>query len=243
MITIDITISLRNWANAETTPRLLRSLFAECFGSALLSCAVIGSGIAAQRLSPGNVGLELFENAVATAAILYVLILTLRPVSGAHFNPIVTLVSSMTRDLKWANAPAYIGAQIFGCVSGAELANLMFSVHVTSLSTTYRSTGPHVLSEVVATAGLVWVIFSLVRAKQATAVAGAVSAYIGGAYFFTSSTSFANPAITIGRMFTNSFAGIAPGSAPWFIVAQLIGGAVGLVLVLYLLPTSLERTP
>ena len=218
-------------------PSLTRRLLAESLGSAALTAIVVGSGIAAQRLSPRDVGLELLENAIVTGLGLYVLIVVFARVSGAHFNPVVTLVSAASRGVAWRDVPAYVLAQVLGCVLGAMTANAMFSRALISLSTHHRASGAHLLAEAIATAGLVVVIFALVRTRQQTLVAAAVGCYIAAAYFFTSSTSFANPAITVGRMFSNSFAGIAPASAPAFIIAQLLGGASGGALVAYLFST------
>ena len=218
-------------------PSLTRHLLAESLGSAALTAIVVGSGIAAQRLSPRDVGLELLENAIVTGLGLYVLIVVFARVSGAHFNPVVTLVSAASRGVAWRDVPAYVLAQVLGCVLGAMTANAMFSRALISLSTHHRASGAHLLAEAIATAGLVVVIFALVRTRQQTLVAAAVGCYIAAAYFFTSSTSFANPAITVGRMFSNSFAGIAPASAPAFIIAQLLGGASGGALVAYLFST------
>lgn len=218
-------------------PSLTRRLLAESLGSAALTAIVVGSGIAAQRLSPRDVGLELLENALVTGLGLYVLIVVFARVSGAHFNPVITLVSAASRGVAWRDVPAYVLAQVLGCVLGAMTANAMFSRALISLSTHHRASGAHLLAEAIATAGLVVVIFALVRTRQQTLVAAAVGCYIAAAYFFTSSTSFANPAITVGRMFSNSFAGIAPASAPAFIIAQLLGGAGGGALVAYLFST------
>jgi glycerol uptake facilitator-like aquaporin len=196
---------------------------------------VIGSGIAASRLSPGDVGLQLFENAAATAAGLFTFILIFGPVSGAHFNPVVSLVDASFGGLRWRHAFAYIPAQIAGCIAGAIAANTMFALSAVSISTTHRASPSHLFAEVIATLGLLLVIFSLARTRRGSLAPAAVGAYIGAAYFFTSSTSFANPAIDIGRMFSNTFAGIAPASVPAFVVVQLIGGAVaiGVIRVLY----------
>jgi arsenate reductase len=210
---------------------LWRRLLAELLGSAFLAAVVIGSGIAAQNLSPGNVGLELFENAAATAAGLYALILMFGPVSGAHFNPIVSFVDAAFDGLPWREACAYLPAQVAGCVGGAVVANLMFSRAAVSISTHHRATGAHFLSEIVATLGLILVIFALARSGRSRHAPAAVGAYIGAAYFFTSSTSFANPAITIGRMLSNSFAGIEPSSVPSFVVAQVVGGVIAFVVI------------
>ncbi|WP_039743077.1 aquaporin [Salinibacterium sp. PAMC 21357] len=222
-----------------TAPRsltLARRLTAEFVGSAGLAAVVIGSGIAAQQLSPSDVGLQLLENALATAFGLGVLILVFMTVSGAHFNPVVSIVDSLSGLRSWRDTAFYIPVQIFGCIVGAIFANLMFGQAAVTVSTTVRLTPGHFLSEVVATAGLIVVIFALVRTGRATLAPIAVGAYIGGAYFFTSSTSFANPAITVGRMFSDTFAGIAPTSAPGFIAAQLIGAAIGYLLVRFIFP-------
>ncbi len=215
---------------------LWRRLAAEWLGSALLAALVIGSGIAAQQLTPDDTGRELLYNAAATAAGLYALILMFGPVSGAHFNPVVSWVDAAFGGLRWRDALAYLPAQVTGCVSGAVLANIMFSRAAVTLSTHHRATGAHFLSEIVATAGLLLVIFALARTGRSSTAPAAVGAYIGAAYWFTSSTSFANPAITVGRMLSNSFAGIAPSSAPGFIAAQILGGAVGLGIIKILYP-------
>jgi arsenate reductase len=213
-----------------------RRLLAEYLGATLLTSVVIGSGIAAQKLSPGATGLQLLENAAATAAGLFVIILMFGAVSGAHFNPVVSLVDAAFGGTTWRDASAYVPAQVAGCVSGAVLANLMFGLSAVSISTTHRATSGHFLSEVVATAGLVLVIFALARSRRNALAPAAVGAYIGAAYFFTSSTSFANPAIVVGRMLSNTFAGIAPSSAPSFIAAEIVGGIVGFALVRALYP-------
>ncbi|MDN3495167.1 MIP/aquaporin family protein [Planococcus sp. APC 4015] len=220
-----------------------RAAAGELLGSAGLAAVVVGSGIAAQRLSPADVGLQLLENAIATALGLTVLILVFASVSGAHFNPVVTLVDIALHRRRWSTAAVYLPAQVIGCISGAVLANAMFAAPAVSWSTTSRSGWPLLLSEVVATAGLIVVIFALVRTGRSHLAAPAVGAYIGAAYFFTSSTSFANPAITIGRMFSDTFAGIAPASALPFIGAQLIGAAIGGVLVVALFPSSATSEP
>jgi glycerol uptake facilitator-like aquaporin len=214
-----------------------RRLAAEFVGSALLTTVVVGSGIAAQRLST-DTGLQLLENAVVTALGLTVLILVFQPVSGAHFNPVVTTVDALLGGRPWRDLVGYLPAQIGGCVAGAVLGNLMFGQDAVSWSITERATWPHALAEVVATAGLVLVIFALVRSGRVAIVAPAVGAYIGAAYFFTSSTSFANPAITIGRMFTDTFAGIAPTSVPVFLAAQVAGGLVGWLAIRIFFPAD-----
>ncbi len=220
------------------TPATTRALVGEFLGSALLAAVVVGSGIAAQTLSPSDVGLALFENSFATALGLGVLILVFQTVSGAHFNPVVSIVDALLHRKGAAITAAYIPAQIVGCIGGAVLANLMFAEPAIAWSTTDRATGPHLLAEVVATAGLVLVIFALVRTGRSHLAAPAVGAYIGAAYFFTSSTSFANPAITIGRSFSDTFAGIAPSSVLPYIAAQLVGAALGWALVRGLFPVG-----
>ena len=219
-----------------TGAALWRRLAAEFLGSAFLAAVVIGSGIAAQRLSPGDTGLELLENAAATAAGLFAAILMFGPVSGAHFNPVVSLADAAFGGLRWREAAAYLPAQVAGCITGAVAANLMFALAAVSISTKHRASGAHFLSEVIATAGLVMVIFALARSGRSRTSPAAVGAYIGAAYFFTSSTSFANPAITIGRMFSGTFAGIAPSSAPAFIAAQIVGGVAGTLIIRMLYP-------
>lgn len=217
------------------TAPLSRRLFAEFLGSAFLATLVIGSGIAAVQLSPNDVGLELFENAAATAVGLFAIILMFGPVSGGHFNPVVSIVDAAFGGLTWRDAGAYIPAQIAGCSFGALVANAMFGLSAISISTHHRASPAHMLGEVVATLGLILVIFALVRSHRAVMAPAAVGAYIGAAYWFTSSASFANPAISIGRMFSNSFAGIAPASVVAYVIAQLVGGAlaVGGIRVLY----------
>jgi len=214
---------------------LWRRLVAEFLGSAFLAAVIIGSGIAAQRLSPGDTGLQLFENAAVTAAGLFAIILMFGPVSGGHFNPVVSFVDAAFGGLRWRDAAAYLPAQVVGCVVGAIVANLMFSLPAAELSTKHRASAAHFLAEVVATLGLLLVIFALARSGRSRSAPAAVGAYIGAAYFFTSSTSFANPAITVGRMFSNTFAGIASASVPTFVAAQVVGGllAIGVILVLY----------
>jgi arsenate reductase len=210
---------------------LARRLFAELLGSAFLAALVIGSGVAAQTLSPNDVGLELFENAAATAAGLFTIILMFGPVSGGHFNPVVSLADASFGGLSWRDAVAYVPAQVAGCILGAVTANGMFSLAAISISTHHRATPAHLFSEVIATGGLILVIFSLARTRRASTAPAAVGAYIGAAYFFTSSASFANPAISIGRIFSDTFAGIAPASVPSYIVAQLVGGALAVLVV------------
>lgn len=230
--------------NAKPSPPpLARRLLAESVGTALLVTIVVGSGIAAQQLSPGQVGLQLLENSTATVLGLGVLILMFGPVSGAHFNPVVSLIDWVLGRRDGTGLPrmevlAYSTAQICGAVIGAVLANAMYGLAAVQISEHHRATGPVLLAETVATAGLIALIFSLARNGKGGLSAAAVGAYIGSAYWFTSSTSFANPAVTIGRMFSDTFAGIAPASVPAFIAAQLVGGGVGAILVLALYPDA-----
>jgi glycerol uptake facilitator-like aquaporin len=222
---------------------LWRRLLAEFAGTALLVSVVVGSGIAAAQLSPNDVGLQLLENSTATAFGLAVLILLFGPVSGAHFNPVVTgadwlLGRRAGTGITAGHAMAYVLAQLPGGIAGALLANLMFDRQIIEISAKHRVTPGHLVGEVVATAGLIALIFALARSKRAGLSAAAVGAYIGAAYWFTSSTSFANPAVTIGRIFSDTFAGIAPSSAPGFIAAQIVGALLGLGLVAVLYPEA-----
>ena len=218
------------------TAPLGRRLLAEFLGSAFLAAVVIGSGIAAARLSPDDTGLALLENAAATAAGLFAIILMFGPISGGHFNPVVSLVDAYFGGLSRRDAAKYIPAQIAGCICGAVLANLMFALSAVSVAQTHRATPAHMLAEAVATIGLLMVIFSLARTGRGATAPAAVGAYIGAAYWFTSSTSFANPAITIGRGFSDTFAGIAPASVPSFALAQLAGGVIAFFVVRVLYP-------
>lgn len=222
---------------------LPRRLLAEFLGTATLVAIVVGSGIAAQTMSPGDEGLQLLENAAATAAGLFVLILVLGSVSGAHFNPVVSVVDAVLGGRPWSDVAAYVPAQCAGGIVGAVLANLMFGDAAVSISTHARSSPALWLSEVVATVGLIITIFALARTARGHLAAAAVAAYIGSAYFFTASTSFANPAVTLGRVFSDSFAGIAPGSAPAFVLAQVVGAAVATVFVVYLWPVPSAPPP
>jgi glycerol uptake facilitator-like aquaporin len=212
-----------------------RRLLAEFLGSAMLATIVIGSGIAAQHLSPGDVGLELFENAAATGAGLFAIILMFGPVSGAHFNPLISFVDAGFGGISWRVAFAYLPAQVAGCAAGAGLANVMFGQAVVSISSKSRASVGHFVAEVVASLGLLVLVFAIARTGRASTAPAAVGCYIGAGYFFTSSTSFANPAITVGRMFSNSFAGIAPSSVPVFVAAQALGAvlAAGVIRLLY----------
>lgn len=220
---------------------ILRVLLAEFLGTAGLVAIVVGSGIAASRLSPGDQGLQLLENSLATALGLAVLIVMFQPISGAHFNPAVTLaLMRQGGPLAKRRAPWVIAAQSVGALAGVTLASAMFGAPL-AVSTTLRVTPGTVVAEVVATLGLVLLILVLVRTERALWVGPAVGAYIGAAYWFTSSTSFANPAVTIGRVFTDSFAGIDPGSAVWFVAAQAVGAACAMGLARVLAPAAEAR--
>jgi glycerol uptake facilitator-like aquaporin len=220
---------------------LFRPLLAEFIGAALLVTVVVGSGIAAAQLSPDDVGLQLLENSTATVFGLAVLILMFGPISGAHFNPVVSAADWLLgrragTGISAATLGAYTVVQILGGICGAVLANVMFDLRALEISTKDRITIGHLVGEVVATAGLIALIFALARTGRAAMSAAAVGAYIGAAYWFSSSTSFANPAVTIGRVFSDTFAGIAPGSAPGFIAAQIVGALIGLALIVALYP-------
>ncbi|MEQ4517980.1 MIP/aquaporin family protein [Pseudarthrobacter sp. B907] len=223
-------------------PPLWRRAVAELLGTSLLVTVVVGSGIAAQQLSPNDLGLQLLQNSTATVLGLTVLILVLGPVSGAHFNPAVSAVDWLLgrrsgTGMTLPELGTYVLAQAVGAVGGSVVANAMFEVG-TSISAKERTTSGHLLAEVIATAGLILLIFALAATKRGALAAPAVGAYIGAAYWFTSSTSFANPAVTVGRVFSDTFAGIAPVSVPAFILAQLLGAAVGLGLLLVLFPSA-----
>lgn len=204
-------------------------------GSASLATIVVGSGVAATNLT-ADVGLQLLINAITTAFGLFVLITVLGPLSGAHFNPLVSAVDYALGLRGLRDIAPYVLAQVVGCIVGSILANAMFELPLVSWSSTDRVTAGHLLAEVVATAGLIFVIFALARTGRAHLAASVVATYIGAAYFFTSSTSFANPAITIGRMFSDSFAGIAPTSVLPFLGAQVIGAVLGFAAVIFLAP-------
>lgn len=213
----------------------MRRAAAEAIGTGLLLIAVIGSGVAAQRLSPHDVGLELLENAVATGVALVAIILAVESVSGAHLNPVVSLADAVLGGLGWREVGAYVGAQLAGAMVGAVLANLMFSLPAVTISHHSRSSPGMWLGEVIATFGLLLVIFGVVGSGRAASAPVAVGAYITGAYWFTSSTSFANPAVTLARTLSDTFAGISPASVPLFVATQLLGAAlaVGAVRVLW----------
>jgi glycerol uptake facilitator-like aquaporin len=223
-------------------PTPVRRLVAEFVGTGVLVAVVVGSGIAAQHLSPRDVGLQLLENSTATVFGLAVLILVFAPVSGAHFNPVVSAVDWLLgrrsrTGLPGALLAGYVAAQIAGGIAGAVLANAMFDQRAAQIATHHRVTTGHLLGEAVATAGLVTVVFASSRVGRPTPVtAAAVAGWIGAAYWWCSSTAFANPAVTLGRMFSDTFAGIAPPSALWFIAAQFLGAAAGFGLVHVVFP-------
>jgi glycerol uptake facilitator-like aquaporin len=215
---------------------IARRAVAEFIGTALLLIAVIGSGIAAQRLSPGEPGLELLENAMATGVALVAIIMAIGAVSGAHLNPVVSIADATFGGMRWREVGVYSVAQVLGAATGAVLANLMFSLAPVSISDHSRSSPNLWLAEVIATFGLLLVIFGVVRSGRAATVPFAVGAYIAGAYFFTSSTSFANPAATLARTLSNTLSGIDPGSVPAFIAAQVVGLGVALGAIRVLWP-------
>lgn len=224
-----------------TAPRpldLTRRATAEGVATALLVALVVGSGIAAERLSPGDVGLQLLENSLATGLGLTALVATFLAASGAHLNPVVTLVERLHGTRTTRDTVAYIAAQVTGACVGAVAANLMFDLPAITLSTHHRGSAGLWLGEVLATFGLVTVILGVVRSGRLDAVPLAVGGYIAAAYWWTSSTSFANPAVTVGRMLTDTFAGIQPGSAPLFVVAQLVGGGLAVAFARFVFPPS-----
>ncbi|WAB84135.1 aquaporin [Microcella daejeonensis] len=228
-------------STAPAPPALRRRLLAELLGSAGLAMTVIGSGIMATRLTD-EPGLQLLINALVTAMALPVLIACLAPIGGAHLNPAVSLVMALRRELPPREALAYAGAQVLGCLSGAVVAHLQFGLPAGQLATTARLSGPTLLAEAIATAGLVAVILLLIAARRPLVIAPAVGAYIGAAYFVTSSTSFANPAITIGRMASDTYAGIAPLDGLGFIGAQLVGALLGMLVVRLLVGRPAARS-
>lgn len=224
------------------TPPLPRRLLAEFLGTGLLVAVVVGSGVAAQRLSPDDTGLQLLQNSLATVFGLGVLVLVLGPVSGAHLNPVVSAVDWWLGrrgggGLSAGDLGAYAVAQTAGGASGALLANVMFGLPAVQVATTARAGAGLWIGEVVATAGLVVVVLALARTGRASLSAAAVAGWIGAAYWFTSSTSFANPAVTVARMLSDTFAGIAPASVPAFVAAQVVGAALGTGVAIALYPT------
>jgi arsenate reductase len=215
---------------------LARRATAELVGTAFLVAIVVGSGIYAQELSPDDVGLELLENSVATGAGLVALILAFGSVSGAHFNPIVTMADRLLGGMPSRDAGVYVTVQVVGACLGAMVANLMFELPAIDVSTNDRASGAHWLGEVVAAFGLLLIILGVVRAGRAASAAFAVGGYIAAAYWFTSSTSFANPAVTVGRTLSDTFAGIAPAAVPGFVIAQVAGALLAVVLARFLFP-------
>jgi glycerol uptake facilitator-like aquaporin len=218
---------------------LVRQAVAELVGTAFLVCAVVGSGIAAQRLSPDDVGLQLLENSLATGAVLVALILAFQPVS-ASFNPLVTIAERVLGRVTTRDAGVLVAAQVAGGLVGVVVANLMFELDAVSVSTHERGGSGQLLGEVVATFGLLLVVFGSLRSERVETVAFAVGGYIAAAYWFTSSTSFANPAVTLARTLSDTFAGIAPASVPAFLLMQLVGAALALALILLLHPRAQE---
>jgi glycerol uptake facilitator-like aquaporin len=206
-----------------------RGIFAEFLGTGLLVAAVVGSGIMGSNLS-GDLLVALIANGISTVLVLGILILTLGPVSGGHFNPVVSIALAIDQRFKAVNVAPYLVAQFAGAIAGAVLANVMFGSAAIQVSSKGMVSDGAAIGEVVATAGLVFIILNLIQTKKTELIAIAVPAWIGTAYFFTSSTSFANPAATVGRIFSDSFAGIGPESVPIFVIAQLLGAAVGIVL-------------
>ncbi len=221
---------------SDAPASLPRRLLAEALGTCLLVATVVGSGIMAQRLSPNDTGLELLENAIATGGVLFVLIAVFGPLSGAHFNPVVTAVDAWFGGIDRRDVAPYMAVQVIGACAGAVLANLMFGLSAVSLSQHERTGWGIWLAEVVATFGLLLVILGLVRTGRSTWIAASVAAYIVGAYWFTSSTSFANPAVSVGRMLSDTFAGIAPASVPGFVIAQCVGAIIAVLVVIALWP-------
>jgi arsenate reductase len=215
---------------------LARRAVAEAVGTALLVAVVVGSGIAAQRLSPHDTGLQLLENSIATGAGLVALILGFGSVSGAHFNPVVSLADRLLGDLPTRDLAIYVPAQVAGACVGSVVANLMFELPAITASTHQRSAGGLWLGEAVATFGLVIVILGVVRSGRSSTAPFAVGGYIAAAYWFTSSTSFANPAVTTGRTLSDTFAGIKPSSAPAFIAFEVLGGLAAIALARFLFP-------
>ena len=221
---------------SDSPASLPRRLLAEALGTCLLVATVVGSGIMAQRLSPNDIGLELLENAIATGGVLFVLIAVFGPLSGAHFNPVVTAVDAWFGGIDRRDVAPYMAVQVIGACAGAVLANLMFGLSAVSLSQHERTGWGIWLAEIVATFGLLLVILGLVRTGRSTWIAASVAAYIVGAYWFTSSTSFANPAVSVGRMLSDTFAGIAPASVPGFVIAQCVGAIIAVLVVIVLWP-------
>ncbi len=224
------------------TPRLARRVVSEAIGTALLLAAVVGSGIMGERLAGGNVAVALLANTIATGAALVALIFTFGPISGAHFNPVVTIADASQGGIGWRDVPAFIAAQIGGAIVGVVLAHVMFGEPLVMASTHTRNSSGEIVSELVATFGLLSVIWGCSR-HESQVTPWAVAAYITSAYWFTASTSFANPAVTIARAATNTFAGIRPADVPAFVVAQCLGAAAATMLFRWLVPTLPDVAP
>ena len=214
---------------------LARRVVAEFLGTAFLVATVVGSGIMADRLAGGNVALALLANTIATGSALVALIFAFGPISGAHFNPVVTIMDALEKGLPWAETPYYVASQVLGGITGTVVSNLMFALPAISLSHHVRSGPSQIFSEFVATFGLLSIIWGCSRFRS-NAVAFAVGAYITAAYWFTASTSFANPAVTIARCLSDTFAGIRPSDVPWFVLAQFLGGLAATLLFRWLVP-------
>ena len=227
--------------NVNSSNELVRRALAEFVGTALLLIAVVGSGIAAQRLSPGDTGLELLENATATGAALIAIILAVGSVSGGHLNPVVSCADALFSGLSRVQLGAYIAAQLAGAAAGVVIANAMFALPALMVSTHMRSDPNLWLGEVVATFGLLLVVFGVTRSGRTATAPFAIGAYITGAYVFTSSTSFANPAVTLARTLSDTFADIAPASVVPFIAAQFVGAALACAVVRVLWPQFADR--
>jgi len=222
---------------------LARRIAAEATGTAMLLAAVVGSGIMGERLAGGNVAIALLANTLATGAVLVALILTFGTISGAHFNPAVTVAAAWERGLPWSEVPAYVGAQLLGALGGVGVADMMFSLPPFSLSQHARQGSAQLLSEFVATFGLLSVIWGCSRLRSSALVAFAVAAYITAAYWFTASTSFANPAVTIARSLTDTFAGVRPVDVPGFMVVQFFGALAATALFRWLVPALPAAAP
>lgn len=229
-----------NSVNRLYQPKLSQRLAAECLGTAMLLAAVVGSGIMAERLAGGNVAVALLANTIATGAALVALILTFGRISGAHFNPAVTISDALLKGISWRDAFAYVAAQISGAIVGVGIANLMFELPVFSASVKARTGAAQWLSEFVAAFGLLAVIWGCSRLQHAVVVPFAVAAYITAAYWFTASTSFANPAVTIARSMSDSFAGIRFSDVPAFIIAQFLGAFAATYFFKWLVPLTAE---
>ena len=224
------------------TPTLLRRMAAECLGTLFLLAAVVGSGIMGERLAGGSIALALLANTIATGAALIAIILAFGPVSGAHLNPAVTLVDAWMSGVAWREVPAYIGAQLIGAVAGVSIAHAMFGLPAYVISTHARSGAAQGFSEFVATFGLLAVIWGCTRSRP-PAVPFAVGAYVTAAYWFTASTSFANPAVTLARSLTNTFSGVRPADVPLFVIAQLLGAFCATAVFKWLTPAVVGGSP